>query len=72
MNEIQKAILDAFDLGWKIGRYQCANRPISLDALKQDCASEFEQRDRLVEKFATRIEDQAAAISAERYREDSN
>ena len=51
-NEIQQAIQSAFDLGWQVGKHEEQNNPISSEQLHTNCAHEFKERDRLIQKFA--------------------
>ena len=51
-DEIKQAILQAFSLGWEVGARQAGNNPISLEALRDLCAFEFAERDRLIQLFA--------------------
>ncbi|HEY9295393.1 MAG TPA: hypothetical protein VIQ31_03275 [Phormidium sp.] len=40
-----------FDIGWEIGAYDQENKPISHEALQQDCKKLFDERNKLLEEL---------------------
>lgn len=53
MNEAELAIalLEIFDLGWQIGRYDARNSPISAERIRKDKAKEFQRRNELMQQI---------------------